>query len=283
LQAAPDLAWRGGKVNRGLIARPPAVQLAAGRQRREGVRAMDFLDTAQGRRIAFERLAGEGPELAFLPGLRSDMGGTKALTLWEWARAAGRAMLRFDYSGHGASAGRFEDGTIGQWAEDAVAAIWARPGKKLLVGSSMGGWLALLLARARPEDVAGVVAIAGAPDFTSAAPPWPPRSQAQERELRQTGRIVAASAYDEAPTVYTRALIEDGAAHSVFARPLALPMPLRLLHGTADAEVPPAVALALLDHARGDVRLTLVKGADHRFSTPDCLALVQATVAAMPC
>lgn len=236
-----------------------------------------FLDTPQGRRLAHHRSPGRvaGPGVVFLGGLRSDMTGTKALWLEARCRAAGRAFLRFDYSGHGASSGTFEDGCIGDWAEDAAAALDALTGgPQVLVGSSMGGWVALLLARRMPERVAGLVGVAAAPDFTEDGM-WAVFDAGQRRAILEEGRLALPSEYSDEPTLITRRLIEDGRAHLVLRAPLALPMPVRLLQGTADADVPPSVALRLFDHAEGaDIRLTLVKGADHRFSTPDCLALI---------
>ena len=239
----------------------------------------EFLVAPSGRRLAFNRLAGAGTGIMFLGGLRSDKEGTKALWLEEWARSRGRPFLRFDYSGHGQSSGRFEDGCIGDWAQDAADMIAAQSdGPQILVGSSMGGWVALLLARARPDDVAGLVGIAAAPDFTA-------RILAQEldaeqrAELEASGRVTLRSDYSAEGYVLARRLFEDGERNLVLDRPLTLPFPVRLLQGEADTDVPPEVALRLFAHASGpDIRLTLVKGADHRFSTPDCLALIGATL-----
>jgi pimeloyl-ACP methyl ester carboxylesterase len=239
----------------------------------------DHLETAAGRRIAFRRTLGSGPGVVFLGGFRSDMEGTKALALERWAQRTGRAFLRFDYSGHGTSSGDFLDGCIGDWAEDAAAVLAAlTTGPQVLVGSSMGGWISLLLARARPERVAGLVGIAAAPDFTEDSM-WAGFSPAQRDALAATGRVALASDYSDDPYVITHKLIEDGRRHLVLRAPLVLPFPVRLLQGTADADVPVAVALRLLDHATGpDIRLTLVKGADHRFSTPDCLSMIEAAL-----
>ncbi|TJZ91520.1 alpha/beta hydrolase [Paracoccus gahaiensis] len=241
-----------------------------------------ILDTASGRRIAYERLAGQGPGVVFLGGFRSDMGGTKALHLRAWAQETGRAFLRFDYSGHGDSAGRFEDGCIGDWAEDARAVIDAlTDGPQVLVGSSMGGWIALLVARDLPHRVAALVSIAAAPDFTERGF-WVGFSADQREALERQGRVEMPSEYG-APMVLTRRLIEDGRDHLIMDRPLSLPVPVRMLQGTADADVPMSWALDLLDHASGgDLRLTLVKGADHRFSTPDCLDLIVAAIEGLP-
>ncbi|MGF1446646.1 MAG: alpha/beta hydrolase [Pikeienuella sp.] len=237
--------------------------------------------------LAYHRLDARGdgamlPGVVFLGGFRSDMSGSKALFLEDWCRARGRAFLRFDYTGHGASDGAFEDGTISSWAGDAEEAVAAlTTGPQVLVGSSMGGWIALLLARKLPERVAAFVGIAAAPDFTEDLI-WPALSATQRAALMEVGRIELPSAYDEAPTPITCALIEDGKRACVLRDPLALPGPVRLLHGTADADVPQSVALRLLDHLDAtDIQLTLVKGAGHRFSEPTELALLGETLAGL--
>ena len=241
-----------------------------------------YLHTPQGRRIAHHRLEGTGPGVVFLGGFKSDMEGTKALYLHDWAARHGRAFLRLDYSGHGQSSGAFEDGCIGDWAADAMAAIDAlTDGPQILVGSSMGGWIALLVARAMPGRVAGMVGIAAAPDFTEDGM-WADFDADQRAALEADGRLELPSDYDDAPYVITRRLIEDGRDHLVLRTPLVLPFPVRLLQGTNDADVPRAVALRLLDHADSpDIRLTLVKGADHRFSTPGCLQAVADAIVAI--
>jgi pimeloyl-ACP methyl ester carboxylesterase len=240
--------------------------------------APTFLDTPSGRRIAYHRTPGASPGVVFLGGFRSDMEGTKALHLEAWAKRTGRAFLRFDYSGHGQSSGRLEDGAIGDWAEDAVAAIEAlTDGPQVLVGSSMGGWIALLVARRLPERVAGLVGIAAAPDFTARMEAE--FTEADRRSLAERGVLERPSDYAPEPYTFTRRLFEDGSRNLVLATPLHLPFPVRLLQGTADTDVEAAVALRLLEHASGpDIRLTLVKDADHRFSTPACLALIEASI-----
>jgi pimeloyl-ACP methyl ester carboxylesterase len=237
--------------------------------------APDFLITPEDRRIAHHRITGHGPGILFLGGFRSDMEGSKALYLEDQARAAGRAFVRFDYSGHGSSGGAFEDGCIGDWLADARAVLSAlTEGPQVLVGSSMGGWLSLLLTRTCADRVAGLVGVAAAPDFTEDSM-WANATADQRAVVMRDGQINVPSEYSADPYVITRNLIEDGRSHLVLCDPLALPMPVRLLQGTADADVPVAVALRLMDHASGpDIRLTLVKGADHRLSTPDCLALI---------
>ena len=238
----------------------------------------DTFMTPQGRRIAYHLSDGTGPAVVFLGGFKSDMGGTKAVFLEDWARKRGTAFLRFDYSGHGESGGEFTDGAIGDWLEDAKAAIGLIAGPVILVGSSMGGWISLLTARAMPERVAGLVTIAAAPDFTEDSM-WANATDAMRAALMDEGQIALPSEYGE-PYIITRRLIEDGRDHLVLRDPLHLPFPVRFLQGTADRDVDMAVALRLLDHAQGpDMRLTLVDGADHRFSDDACLALIAASIA----
>ncbi len=221
---------------------------------------------------------GEGaraPGVAFLGGFASDMTGTKAAHLEAWAQARGLAFLRFDYTGHGASSGRFEEGCVGDWARDARDALaQLTEGPQILVGSSMGGWIALLIARDTPERVAALVGIAAAPDFTEDM--MRRNFTAEQRAtLEATGALRVPSAYDPAGLTITARLIADGRENLVLRTPLHLAAPVRLLQGTADVDVPPDVALRLLDHIdAGDARLTLVKGVDHRFSGPAELALL---------
>lgn len=239
----------------------------------------DRLRTPQGRDLAYHRTPGAGPGVVFLGGFRSDMTGTKAVHLQTWAKTQGRSFLRFDYSGHGQSLGDVTDGCIGDWAEDAAYALdQLTEGPQVLVGSSMGGWIALLLARQTPARIAGIIGIAAAPDFTEDGM-WQAMPDHARARLMANGQIEVPSDYADQPYIITRRLIEDGRDHLVLRSPLALPFPVRLLHGTADADVPFETALRLINHAAGcDIRATLVRGADHRFSSPDCLDLVTATI-----
>jgi len=238
-----------------------------------------FLTTPQGRSLAYDQTEGSNPGIMFLHGLRSEMMGTKAVHLARWARKTGRAFLRFDCSGHGWSSERFEDGAIGDWLEDALAVLsQLTEGPQVLVGSSMGGWLALLLARAVPGRVKGLVGIAAAPDFTEDGI-WAGASGEQRSALLRDGFLHTHSDHADAPYLTTLRLIEEARAHLVLRTPLTLPFPVRLLHGTADTDVSPAVALRLLNHAESpDMRLTLIRDADHRFSTPACLAAIEAAI-----
>lgn len=238
-----------------------------------------YLSTPQGRHIAYHRTPGKEPGVVFLGGFRSDMTGSKALHLQAWAEATGRSFLRFDYSGHGASRGEFTGGCISDWREDAAAVIEVlTEGPQVLVGSSMGGWISLLLARELGARVAGLVGIAAAPDFTESM--WEHELSLADRTLLlEEGVVLRPSAYSSEPYPITRRLIEDGRNNLVLDGPLHLPVPVRLLQGTADADVSPEVALRLLDHVSSpDLRLTLVRDADHRFSTSACLAMITEAV-----
>ena len=239
------------------------------------------LDRGDGTQLAWIRAAGRPPTVVFLPGYRSDMAGEKATMLAAFCAARGQAMLRFDYSGHGASDGAFEDGTIGAWAADALAAIDAlSEGKLVLVGSSMGGWIALLTAIARPARIAGLVGIAAAPDFTETLM-WESMMPAERARLSEDGFIEAPSQYGQ-PLRITRALIQDGRRHLLLGGPIALHIPVRLLQGRRDDDVPWETALALADRIEGDdVQVTLIKDGDHRLSRPEDLALLGRTVFAL--
>lgn len=231
-----------------------------------------------GATIAFRRTAGGTPGVVFLGGYRSDMTGTKAMALEAHCRARGQAFLRFDYRGHGASSGRFEDGTIGQWAGDAIAALdRLTDGPQILVGSSMGGWLMLLAALARKERVAGLVGIAAAPDFTEDLI-WDRLDAAERARLETEGAIYEPSAYGD-PYVYTRALVEDGRRHLLLRGTIPLECPVRLLHGMEDPDVPWRTSIRLAEKvAAADTRVTLVKDGDHRLSRDADLALLCRTV-----
>ncbi|MBU2943965.1 alpha/beta hydrolase [Shimia thalassica] len=237
-----------------------------------------FFDSPQGRRIAYHKSGTAQPTIVFLGGLKSDMEGTKAIHLEEWAQARGQAFLRFDYSGHGESSGTFEEGCIGDWHEDTLAAVEAlTTGPLIVVGSSMGGWQALLLARAIPERIAGMVTIAAAPDFTEDSY-WASFTEAQKEALDTVGHVELPSDYMD-PFVITKRMIEDGRTRLVLRARLVFDFPIRFLQGTEDTAVSTETAIRLLNHAEGsDMRLTLVKGADHRFSDADCLSLIEKSI-----
>lgn len=240
--------------------------------------ATEFLITAKDRRLAYHKSEGHGPTIVFLGGLKSDMQGTKAVHLEDWAQARGQAFLRFDYSGHGESSEAFTDGCIGDWHEDTIEAVTAlTEGPLIIVGSSMGGWQALLLARTMPERIAGMVTIAAAPDFTEDGY-WASFSAEQKAALDSIGHVELPSDYME-PYIITKRMIEDGRQRLVLRDVLELPFPVRFLQGTADTAVSTETAVRLLEHASGpDMRLLLVKDADHRFSDGPCLGLIENAV-----
>ncbi|MDB2548194.1 alpha/beta hydrolase [Paracoccaceae bacterium] len=234
----------------------------------------DYLITAKSRRIAYHMTEGSHPMVVFLGGLRSDMAGTKAVFLEEYAKSRRRAFLRFDYSGHGESSGAFTEGCIGDWAEDAAEVLHRlAPKRVVLVGSSMGGWISLLMARRNPERIAGLIGIAAAPDFTEDGF-WASFTEDQRAEVMGQGQTALPSDYG-APMIVTKRMIEDGRKNLVLRSPMAIDAPVRLLQGTEDEAVDQAVALRLLAHLQcDDLHLELVKGEDHRFSSQLSLDLL---------
>lgn len=237
---------------------------------------MDQLETSPASRLAYHRLEGASPGVMFLTGFKSDMSGGKALALEEFCRARGQAYLRFDYSGHGASSGKFEEGTIGAWLADSMAALDAlTEGPQIIVGSSMGGWIGLLLALARPERVTGLVTLACAADFTEKLI-WEKATEAQKKILLEQGQFPIPDCYGGAPYPITRALIEEGRNHLLLDKPsLPIHCPVRLIHGTADEDVPWRISSAVLEKLESkDAQLTLIKNAGHRLSEPEQLQLM---------
>jgi len=217
------------------------------------------------------------PGVMFCSGFKSDMTGSKALALEKAFVDEGRAFTRFDYTGHGGSSGDFEDGTIGAWADDAIAVIdHVTEGPLTLIGSSMGGWIMVLAALARPDRVKGLVGIAAGPDFTEDLI-WAKGSETQRVDLLANGRWVAPSAYSDAPYVITRKLIEDGRDHLVLRSPIPFHGPVHLLHGQADPDVPWQTSLRLAEALQSeDVTVELIKSGDHRLSKPHELDRIEA-------
>ena len=234
-----------------------------------------------GNNLAYARLAGASPWVVFLGGFMSDMTGTKATFLEATCRARGQAFLRFDYAGHGASSGEFQDGTIGSWTADALAVIDAlTDGPVLLVGSSMGGWIMLEVALARPQRVMGLVGIAAAPDFTEELI-WNTLNPAQRATLATQGYLANPSAYGGEHR-YTKALIEDGRTRLRLGGKLPITCPVRLLHGQLDPDVPWETSLRLAAALEAtDVQVTLIKDGDHRLSRPQDLDLLAQTLTAL--
>jgi pimeloyl-ACP methyl ester carboxylesterase len=235
------------------------------------------IDRGDGIRLAWRRLPGRGIGVVFLGGFNSDMTGSKAEFLAGWCEARGAPFLRFDYSGHGASEGRFEDGTIGRWAADAACVVDAlAPGPQVLVGSSMGGWIALLLARQRAPRA--LVGIAPAPDFTEDLM-WAQFTPDIRAAIDRDGVWHRPSDYG-APYPITRALVEDGRDNLLLRGPIVLDVPVRILQGQQDPDVPWRHALRIADAITGaDVRVALVKDGDHRLSRAQDLALLGETLA----
>ena len=250
--------------------------------------APEYLEVGTGadaRRIAVCKQSGTAPGALWLGGFKSDMRGTKADALADHTARNGRACVRFDYSGHGESGGRFEDGTISRWLEEAIAVFATQAnGPQIVVGSSMGGWIALLLARSlagRPvknANLTGLVLIAPAPDFTEELM-WANFSPAIKREIEEKGFWQRPSAYDDGPYPITRALIEDGRKHLLLDKPIEVGCPVRVLQGVQDSDVPYAHAMKLVSClAQDDVVLTLVKDGDHRLSRPEDIERLLRTV-----
>ncbi len=236
-----------------------------------------------GATIAYHRLSGKGPGVVFMTGFMSDMTGSKALALEELCKARGQAFLRFDYRGHGASSDSFRNGCIGDWAEDAILALdELSEGPQVLVGSSMGGWIMLLTALARPLRVAGLVGIAPAPDFTENLI-WPELTEAQRQTVASQGFVEIPSQYGEAPYLITRRLIEDGRTHLLLNKgPLPINVPVRIIQGMEDKDVPWKTALAIQNAVESqDVEITFVKNGGHRLSEPEDLSRLVRTVAAL--
>ena len=240
--------------------------------------ATRFHPLSDGRRIAFRHIAGGGPAVVFLPGYMSDMAGGKATALAEWAAYEGRECLLLDYSGCGESGGDFGQGTLTRWRDEVVALIEAHvTGKVVLVGSSMGGWLMLLVAQRLGERLAGLVGIAAAPDFTD----WG-YDEEQKARLAAGRPVFEDNPYGPEPTPTHPGFWADGQALRQLEEDIPLDCPVRLLHGQDDADVPPEVSLRLSAVLRSsDVQVTLVKGGDHRLSREQDIALLLRTVAAL--
>ncbi|MBO9544896.1 alpha/beta hydrolase [Caulobacter sp.] len=232
-----------------------------------------------GSKLAFRRVEGEGPTVVWLGGFHSDMTGTKAEVLAEQAKATGGSYIRFDYFGHGESEGRFQDGTISRWRADALAVIdELTTGPLVLVGSSMGGWLSCLAAIARPDRVKAMVLIAPAPDFTEKLME-PELSAEAKAAIANDGFWIRPSEYDDGGYAITRELLEDGARWSILPGPVPIDIPVRVLQGGADPDVPWTHALELANALKSEnVVFNLIKDGDHRLSRPQDLERLVAAV-----
>jgi pimeloyl-ACP methyl ester carboxylesterase len=234
-----------------------------------------------GANIAYLRRAGTAPGIVWLGGFKSEMTATKATALDDWARRTGHAFVRFDYFGHGASSGDFRDGTITRWRDDALAVIDAlTAGRQILVGSSMGAWLALLAALAHPQRIAALLLIAPAVDFMESLL-WNRLDQTMQSEILTKDEWLRPTAYGTEPYPITRALIEDGRKHLLLDHAIALSCPVRIVQGMEDPDVPWTHAVKLVDALGPDTQLTLIKNGDHRLSKPHELALIEQILSAL--
>jgi pimeloyl-ACP methyl ester carboxylesterase len=242
-------------------------------------KAAAFLASPSGFQIAYQAQSGAAPIVMFCPGFMSDMRGSKAAHLAGWCASRGQAFVRFDYTGHGQSMGGAADFTIGRGHQDTLAVLDQTTAPVILIGSSMGGWQALLAARARPDRVRALVLVAPAPDFTE----WGlfgKLSAADQAKVLSEGRIDIPSGYGADPYVITRALIEDGRQHLLMQGPISFSGPVRLLHGQADPDVPWPHSLAIAERVTSqDVRVHLIKDGDHRLSRPADLDLLTTCLA----
>ena len=236
-------------------------------------RPPEILSRDGGVTIAYRRIDGKTPGVVFLGGFMSDMQGTKAIELERYCRAAGHTFTRLDYRGHGESSGEFRDGIIGDWLSDALAVIdECTAGPLVLVGSSMGGWIMLLAALARPDRVAGLIGIAAAPDFTRDLM-WDRFSDEIKRTLETDGVYYESSEYGDEPYTITMKLIEEGRNHLLLDRPIALHCPVRLLHGMRDDSVPWMTTSRIAEKILSeDIRISLIKDGDHRLSRDQDIA-----------
>ncbi|MDG5747957.1 alpha/beta hydrolase [Qipengyuania sp. XHP0207] len=237
-----------------------------------------FHTMPDGRRIAFRHTTGRGPTLVFLPGYMSDMAGGKATALFDWAKGRGQACLLLDYSGCGESGGDFADGTLSRWREEVVALIDAHvEGEVIVIGSSMGGWLMLLVAQALGVRLAGMVGIASAPDFTD----WG-RSDADKARLGAGETVFDDNPYGPEPTPMHPGFFADGQALRQLDGTIPIDAPLRLIHGQRDSDVPWQISMRLAEALRSDdIQVVLVKDGDHRLSREQDIALLLRTIGAL--
>ncbi len=240
---------------------------------------LTFIKREGGEKLACRVRPGKGPTVLWLGGFRSDMDGTKAEAVDAWAKESGRAFVRFDYSGHGQSSGKFEEGTISRWRDDALCVLDEYcPGDVIALGSSMGAWIALLLAKARPAQIKALALIAPAPDFTEKLM-WQGFDQDTRRLIVEQGVYYEPSDYSDEPTPITRALIEDGRQNLVMDAPIAFAGPVRILQGVQDESVPWSYALELMGCLQSkDIVFTLSKSGDHRLSTPPDIVRLTTTL-----
>jgi len=238
-----------------------------------------ILTREDGATIAYRRMSGRAPGVIFLGGFMSDMNGTKAASLDAFCRARGQAFVRFDYFGHGRSSGEFSEATVGRWKDDALCVLDNfTAGPQVLVGSSLGGWIMLLLAMARPARVQALIGVASAPDATENLM-WNRFSPELRATILRDGQARIPSAYGAEGYLITRKLIEDGRQHLIMGKPIPISCPVRLIHGMRDEDVPYRASIDLAANLQSeDVRVELVKDGNHRLSRDQDLALLSRTL-----
>ena len=241
-----------------------------------------LLTRGDGATIAYHQTPGKSPGIVFLSGFKSDMTGSKAMAIEEHCQRLGHAFLRFDYFGHGASSGAFEDGTIGRWADDTITAIdELTHGPQVLVGSSMGGWIMLLAAQARPERVVGLIGIAAAPDFTEDLIAQTLTDE-QQQQLAQNGYLDIPNCYGDKPYRIRQELLDEGQNNLLLRGNININVPVRLIHGMLDEDVPWKTGLSIIDKlVSTDVEITYVKAGDHRLSEQSDLKRLERTITAL--
>ncbi len=238
----------------------------------------DYQELAYSQAFAEQNIK-KNPGVVFLSGLKSDMGGTKAVYLHKWALENRISFLRFDYRGHGKSSGVYEESNLSNWLEDTTKIILGlTKGPQILVGSSLGGWLSLLFAEKYPEKVSGIVGVAAAPDFTERYKEEN-LDEEQKIEIKEKGKLSISSEYFDESLTITKNLIDDGNKNLILKKDIKISCPIRLFQGTEDKDVALSIPLKIMEKIQStDVKLTLVKNADHRFSSNKCLYLIEETI-----
>lgn len=245
----------------------------------------EYIKAPDGKRIAYRRFVGKKnlPGIIFCGGFLSDMTGVKAMAIAAFCRKNGISLINFDYTGHGISDGKFEEGTIGRWRDDALLVLdKLTKGKQIIIGSSMGGWIGLLMARARPKRIGALIGIAAAPDFTEYLL-WDKLDKKTQDEIRTKGKKYFESDFDSksgcSSYAITWKLIEDGRKNMLLHKKIAIDCPVRLIHGMDDEDVPYETSLRIAEKLTGkDVRIILQKEGNHRMSEPDDIELILATI-----
>lgn len=247
--------------------------------KKESRNSTSFLILPDGRQLAYELIEGEGPTVVFMGGFHSDMTGAKATSMHAHCKSIGQRFVRFDYTGHGQSSGSFENGTIGDWKNDAIAILdHVATGENIIIGSSMGGWIMLLAALERPEKIKALIGLASAPDLTENLL-WQAMTPDQQALLLKNKMIPIPSCNDQPPYTITLKLVEEGRKHLLLNAPIPLTMPIRLIHGLKDEDVPWATSVTLTEKlTSANVQLTLIKDAGHRLSDPAHIRVITSTL-----